>query len=121
MLYEDGMYGAYNANFKSPNPYYVLHYSGVEENMRTLVNMDYTLTQELDFLTEGLSVSGKLAYDNLFRNTGIKVSDDGLTTKTINPEFYLSGGYFDMETNTRSEDRSVGKELVSRGRHRRTT
>src|SRR3546814_8099302 len=35
MLYEDGMYGAYNANFKSPNPYYVLHYSGVEENMRS--------------------------------------------------------------------------------------
>src|SRR3546814_20793445 len=100
MLYEDGMYGAYNANFKSPNPYYVLHYSGVEENMRTLVNMDYTLTQELDFLTEGLSVSGKLAYDNLFRNTGIKVSDDGLTTKT------------------RSEESSVGTECVSTGRSR---
>src|SRR3546814_12173143 len=97
MLYEDGMYGAYNANFKSPNPYYVLHYSGVEENMRTLVNMDYTLTQELDFLTEGLSVSGKLAYDNLFRNTGIKVSDDGLT---------------------RSEERRVGKECVSTCRSR---
>ncbi|MCK7531358.1 MAG: hypothetical protein MZV63_10140 [Marinilabiliales bacterium] len=52
-----------------------------------MINMDYTLTQKLDFITKGLSFSGKLAYDNTFRNDGKSIGDAGVVTKKIRQEF----------------------------------
>jgi TonB-linked SusC/RagA family outer membrane protein len=97
LVYEDGVYGAYNTDISVDNPVYRLYFSGMERTLRTTINMDYTLTQELDFITKGLSVSGKLAYDNLFVNNGVEVNDNGLRTKTIDPVFYLRGGYYDYD------------------------
>ncbi|MEC3881069.1 SusC/RagA family TonB-linked outer membrane protein [Parapedobacter sp. 10938] len=95
MVYEDGVYGAYNGDISAFNPMYNLLFSGLGTTLNTSVNMDFTLTQNMDFLTKGLSISGLLAYDNRFVNSGVSVSDNGLITKTIDPEFYLRGGYYD--------------------------
>ncbi|MFC2116388.1 SusC/RagA family TonB-linked outer membrane protein [Bacteroidota bacterium] len=97
LMYEDGMYGAYNYDLSVANPVYAFHYAGIRRELRTTMNMDYTLTQKLDFITEGLSFSAKLAYDNLFVNEGPRIRTNGLITKTIDPEFYLRGGYYDKE------------------------
>jgi len=100
MVYEDGVYGSEDGRFHSVNPFYDLNMKGKRTYPRTMINMDYTLVQKLDFITKGLSFSGKLAYDNTFRNAGKSINDDGLTTKTIAKDFYLNGGYYDYNTKT---------------------
>lgn len=100
MIYEDGVYGSEDGRFHSVNPFYDINMKGMRTFPRTLITMDYSLTQKLDFITKGLAFSGKLAYDNTFRNTGKSVSDVGLTTKTIDKNFYLNGGYYDYDTKT---------------------
>jgi TonB-linked SusC/RagA family outer membrane protein len=100
LRYEDGVYGDQDPQFFAYNSYYKLNYNGVRSEPRTMVNMDYTLTQNLDFITEGLKVSGKLAYDNTFRNDGRGVNETGYPVKTIDKNFYLNGGYYDYETET---------------------
>ncbi|HEC43342.1 MAG TPA: SusC/RagA family TonB-linked outer membrane protein [Bacteroides sp.] len=95
--YEDGVYGAYNPDILAPNPMYEINLGGLAGDNTTTVNMDYSLNQDLSFLTKGLSVSGMLAYDNKFETNGLRVRDDGALTKTINPAFYLEGGYYDKE------------------------
>ncbi len=101
LQYEDGVYGATDGRYSQNNPYYALNYSGLRTYPRSMVNMDYTLNQRLDFITEGFSASGKLAYDNTFRSSntsGGGIYDRGHTRKTIDKEFYLSGGYYDYES-----------------------
>ncbi|MDA3823831.1 MAG: TonB-dependent receptor [Bacteroidales bacterium] len=97
LVYEDGVYGSQDGRFQAANPYFKLNYMGTRTEPRTMINMDYTLDQKLDFITEGLSLSGKLAYDNTFRNEGRSVNDDGYITKTIRKDFYLDGGYYDYD------------------------
>lgn len=99
-IYEDGVYGAYNPDILAFNPMYEMLFTGLSSTRRTTINMDYTLRQKLDFVTEGLSLQGRLAWDNRFENNGSSVTDDGQLTKEIDPEFYLQGGYYDYETNT---------------------
>lgn len=100
LVYEDGVYGAQDGRFQAANPYFNLNFMGTRTEPRTMINMDYTLDQELDFITEGLSLAGKLAYDNTFRNSGRSIRDDGYARKTIRKDFYLEGGYYDDETET---------------------
>ncbi|HKK63523.1 MAG TPA: SusC/RagA family TonB-linked outer membrane protein, partial [Bacteroidales bacterium] len=100
LQYEDGMYGAPDGRTSQNNPFFELNYSGMDTYPRSMLNMDYTLKQKLDFIIEGLSASGKLAYDNTFRNNGRSINDRGYTRKTIDQEFYLSGGYYDDATQT---------------------
>jgi len=95
--YEDGMYGAYNPDILAPNPMYEINLGGLDGDNTTTVNMDYSLQQDLSFLTKGLSVSAMLAYDNRFETDGLRVRDDGALTKKIIPSFYLEGGYFDYD------------------------
>ena len=96
-IYEDGVYGARNYDLNAFNPLYRLNYSGLQANNTTTINMDYTLEQDLKFITEGLKFSAKVAYDNKFEATGLEVRDDGVLTKTVNEDFYLNGGYYDEE------------------------
>lgn len=100
LQYEDGIYGATDGRYSQNNPFFGLNYSGLRTYPRSMVNMDYTINQKLDFLTEGFSASAKLAYDNTFRNSGADIMDRGYTRKTIDKEFYLSGGYYDEATQT---------------------
>ena len=97
LQYEDGVFGRKNDLLSASNPYYTLNYAPVYRDLRTTINMDYTLRQDLKFITEGLSFSAKLAYDNLFANDGLREGNNGLRTKQIKPEFYLQGGYYDYD------------------------
>ena len=96
--YEDGMYGSDNSLYSAYNSYFLINYNGLITSPRTTINTDYTLTQKLDFITQGLSLSGMLAYDNSFRNIGRMVNDSGHIRKVIDRDFYLHGGYYDYTT-----------------------
>lgn len=99
-VYEDGMPGTQDGRFNAANPWYDFNFTGTSSYPRTMINMDYTLNQKLDFITKGLSFSGKLAFDNTFRNNGKNIGNAGVTTKTISKNFYLEGGYYDYNTRT---------------------
>lgn len=99
-VYEDGVPGTQDGRFNAANPWYDFNFSGKHYYSRTQVNMDYALKQELDFITKGLSASGKLAFDNTFRTDGIVINNPGVTTKVISKDFYLEGGYYDYDTQT---------------------
>jgi len=99
-VYEDGVPGTQDGRFNAANPWYDFNFTGTSSYPRTMINMDYTLIQQLDFITKGLSFAGKLAYDNTFRNAGKSIGNAGVTTKTINKEFYLQGGYYDYAAKT---------------------
>jgi TonB-linked SusC/RagA family outer membrane protein len=96
-IYEDGVYEATNDPLQMFNPLYRLNTSGLQSQNTTTINMDYTLEQDLKFITPGLKLSAKVAYDNRFQETGLEVRDDGVLTKTIRDDFYLNGGYYDEE------------------------
>ncbi len=100
LVYEDGVYGEDDPTNFAYNAYAKLNFNGVETQPRTMLNMDYTLIQKLDFLTKGLQFSAKLAYDNTFRNEGRRVRETGYWRKTIDKNFYLDGGYYDYDTET---------------------
>ncbi|NME71024.1 SusC/RagA family TonB-linked outer membrane protein [Flammeovirga aprica] len=66
------------------NPYLLLNYSGAHRNRKNVQASDIQLKQELDFVTKGLSLTGKLSYNTAFdykqnisnktgRNTGFNV------------------------------------------------
>ncbi len=95
--YEDGVYGARNYDLNAYNPFYRLNTGGLQAINTTTINMDYTLEQDLAFITQGLKLSAKLAYDNRFEVEGLEVRDDGVLTKTIDEDFYLNGGYYDAD------------------------
>jgi TonB-linked SusC/RagA family outer membrane protein len=96
-VYEDGVPGTPNGRFNADNPWITFNLNGMTWLPRTVVNMDYSLTQKLDFITKGLSFIGKLAYDNTFRNDGRSIGVAGVVTKVINKDFYLDGGYYDND------------------------
>jgi len=80
-VYEDGVPGTQDGRFNAANPWYDFNFTGVSYFPRSMINMDYTLTQKLDVITKGLSFSGKLAFDNTFRNDGKSIGNSGVTTK----------------------------------------
>ena len=106
-VYEDGVPGTPDGRFSAANPWYDFNFTGLSTFPRTMINMDYTLTQQLDFVTKGLSLAGKLAYDNTFRNNGKSIGNAGVTTKVIDKEFYLRGGFYDKATKTYMLDGSA--------------
>jgi TonB-linked SusC/RagA family outer membrane protein len=115
LVYEDGVYGAYNTDISVDNPVYRLYFSGKEKTNRTTINMDYTLDQDLKFITKGLSFSAKLAYDNLFVNNGVEINDNRTKTKEIDPEFYLRGGYYDYDQGVYMLDGSPVTDMAGAG------
>lgn len=50
------------------NPYKAMTQSGINNSYENIVRSNLRLTQELDFLTEGLSVTGLFAFDVALRN-----------------------------------------------------
>lgn len=102
LVYEDGVYGSHDTNYLTygSNAYLNFHFKGLASNPQTQINTDYTLEQKLDFITKGLTFSGKFAYDNTLYASGRGINDAGVLTKSIDKNFYLNGGYFDEITKT---------------------
>ncbi len=95
--YEDGVYGDSQGIYErvGENEYVNVNFNGLKRNNRTEVNSDFTLEQDLSFLTKGLKISGRVAYDSFFKTSGGNIKTEGVLTKYIDPEFYELGGYYD--------------------------
>ncbi|WP_299664843.1 SusC/RagA family TonB-linked outer membrane protein [uncultured Polaribacter sp.] len=73
--YPDGVYG-FNPSFSFyTNPIASLRNSGIERVNDYTMTSDFTLTQKLNFITKGLSVSGRLSMDNQYRSEGRNISE----------------------------------------------
>ncbi len=89
--YEDGTYANGNGIYErfGSNEFVELNFQGVNVTNRGEVNAKLDLEQQLDFITEGLKVAGEFAYNNSYQNTGAGITDDGILTKWVDPQFYL--------------------------------
>jgi len=76
LRHEDGIFGR-NPDDQQMNPYAVLNNSGIARSNRTFLGTDVNLRQQLDFLVKGLSVSGKLSFDNYIVSNGPNINDGG--------------------------------------------
>ena len=74
--YSDGTWGYYPADTQgAPNSILNLALSGTEKHTTTRINTDFTLTQNLDFITKGLSASALVSWDNVFQEDGRGIND----------------------------------------------
>jgi TonB-linked SusC/RagA family outer membrane protein len=113
--YEDGVYGfSGQYDLIGQNEFVNINYSGTNVDNRTELNSDFTLNQKLDFLTKGLSFKARLAFDNIFTTNGPEVSDSGVLTKLIRPEFYLNGGSYNYDTQ-QYEINGVPVDMIGEG------
>ena len=76
-LYDDGTWGFY---FPAPtqaaqNSMEYLSTGGIGYTTDDRLNTDFTLEQDLSFITKGLNVQFKLAFDNAFQETGRGIDD----------------------------------------------
>ncbi len=76
-VYSDGTFGYYfpNPTQAAANAYETLSVGGIGYTTDDRLNTDFTLEQDLGFLLKGLSIQGKLAFDNAFQETGRGVDD----------------------------------------------
>jgi len=69
--YEDGLWGAYQEGGNNTvNPLVVIYNIGIRETRTTQLNSDFTVEQDLGFLTKGLKAQASLFYDNNIRSEG---------------------------------------------------
>lgn len=75
--YDNGMWGYYNPNptQAAQNSMEYLSTGGIGYTTVDRLNTDFTLEQDLSFITKGLSAQLKLAFDNSFQETGRGVDD----------------------------------------------
>ena len=87
--YSDGTWGYYPANSQgAPNSMQILATGGVEYTTTTRINTDFTLEQDLSFITQGLRASATVSWDNVFveADRGICENYYEPQTKWIDPE-----------------------------------
>lgn len=85
---------------------FVFYGKGYTQNFQTNLNLDLDITQRLDFLTQGLSVSAKGAYDNIFRLFKKRTGGE-IESQTV---YYKS--YFDSKGNMPATDPDYDKTLI---------
>jgi len=79
-IYPDGIFGASEPGVLSiyeSNYLFKLLTGGTEVDKRTALTSDFDLEQKLDFVTKGLSVRGRLSFDNYFATAGSDITDPG--------------------------------------------
>lgn len=76
-LYDNGMWGYYNPNptQAAQNSMEYLSTGGIGYTTTDRLNTDFTLEQDLGFITKGLNFQFKLAFDNSFQEGGRGVDD----------------------------------------------
>ncbi|MCH5237039.1 MAG: TonB-dependent receptor [Muribaculaceae bacterium] len=87
--YSDGTWGYYPANTQgAPNSMQGLATGGVEYTTTTRINTDFTLAQDLSFITKGLRASATISWDNVFveGDRGINENWYSPLYKWIDPE-----------------------------------
>lgn len=87
--YNDGTWGYYPADAQgAPNSIANLALAGAEKHTTTRINTDFTLTQDLSFITKGLQISGLVSWDNVFQEDQRGINDlyHNAQYKWINPD-----------------------------------
>lgn len=87
--YSDGTWGYYpNDTQGAPNSIMNLALAGSETVTTTRINTDFTIEQDLSFITKGLRASALVSWDNVFVETGRGINDlyHDAQTKWINPD-----------------------------------
>ena len=87
-IYSDGTWGFYPANDQgAPNSIRNIATSGVEYTTTTRINTDFTLDQDLSFITEGLRASATISWDNVMVEAGRGINENWYEPqyKWINP------------------------------------
>lgn len=70
-VYPDGRWGAYQEGGNNTvNPLAVVYNIGMRQTRTTQLNSDFTIEQDMDFITEGLSAKASLFFDNSIRSEG---------------------------------------------------
>ncbi len=88
-VYSDGVWGFYfPKDADQPNSVYQLANSGSEKQTTTKITTDFSLKQDLKFITKGLSFEGTYSYDNSFLEVdrGINNKYKYQQQKWINPD-----------------------------------
>ena len=69
VMYEDGVFGRPPTDeFNNKNGFAVLNSSGTSISNRLHIATDFALDQKLDFITEGLSLKGKVSLSTYYKN-----------------------------------------------------
>ncbi|MDE7386644.1 MAG: TonB-dependent receptor [Muribaculaceae bacterium] len=87
-IYSDGTWGYYPANSQgAPNSMQSVATGGLEYTTTTRINTDFTLEQDLSFITEGLRASATISWDNVMveAERGINENWYSAKHKWINP------------------------------------
>jgi len=86
-MYDDGTFGDSGGQYErfGSNPYAELNTSGLKREGKTEVNIDFAFTQDLSMILKGLKFSAKVASDSRSVTIGPNISEEGYTTKFINP------------------------------------
>ena len=70
-MYEEGIWGAYQeGGNNTANPLAVVYNLGIRQTRTTELNSDFSLEQDLGFITKGLNAKASLFYDNDIRSQG---------------------------------------------------
>jgi TonB-linked SusC/RagA family outer membrane protein len=70
-MYADGRWGAnQEGGNNTVNPLAVVYNLGIRQTRTTQLNSDFTLEQDLSFITKGLNAKGSLFFDNSIRSEG---------------------------------------------------
>ncbi|MFW5751779.1 MAG: SusC/RagA family TonB-linked outer membrane protein [bacterium] len=70
-MYDDGRWGAYQEGGNNTvNPVAAVHNLGIRQTRTTQLNADFSIEQDLEFITEGLTAKGTFFYDNSVRSQG---------------------------------------------------
>jgi TonB-linked SusC/RagA family outer membrane protein len=84
--YSDGKFANYQAYDRFFNPVYTAIYGTSRMYKRTSISTDFQLDQKLNFITDGLSIKGKLSYDNVSGTSGPRIDYYTPPVKWINYE-----------------------------------
>ena len=87
-VYSDGSWGYYPNITNVTNSAANLSLGGTNESTTTRINTDFTLEQDLSFITKGLSARALISWDNVFVETsrGINDLNNDAQYKWINPD-----------------------------------
>jgi TonB-linked SusC/RagA family outer membrane protein len=97
-VYSDGTWGYYPKAVNVTNSAESIALSGVMKTTTTRINTDFTLEQDLGFITQGLKANAMISWDNLFKenNRGINDLYNSAQHKYIDPltgEVYYKTAY----------------------------
>ncbi len=106
-MYEDGSWGYYPKAVNVSNSAEEIALAGINKLTTTRITTDFTLEQDLSFITKGLRGSAMVAWDNTFVETNRGINDlynsaqhkyiDPLTGEVTYEQTYDAGSLFDFQ------------------------